>query len=120
MPSREVSPERYHCMGCGVHTKDIKEFYTLQNHIWRLVNPQHSGMLCIGCVEQRLGRELCMVDFTWCPLNAENLIEGSDRLKNRLLPSYRSGRFDEVTHLRRHLERHRWFHEQLSASTHAG
>ncbi len=42
------------------------------------------GMLCIGCLENRLGGLLTKDDFTDCPLNAINLITGSTRLKNRL------------------------------------
>jgi len=42
-------------------------------------------MLCIGCLENRLGGSLTKDDFTGAPLNAINLITGSTRLKNRLL-----------------------------------
>lgn len=42
------------------------------------------GMLCIGCLENRLGGLLTSDDFTDCLLNMRNLIIGSPRLKNRL------------------------------------
>ncbi len=42
------------------------------------------GMLCIGCLENRLGKLLTSDDFTDCLLNMRNLIIGSPRLKNRL------------------------------------
>jgi hypothetical protein len=42
------------------------------------------GMLCIGCLENRLGGLLTKDDFTSCVLNEINLITGSPRLKNRL------------------------------------
>jgi hypothetical protein len=41
-------------------------------------------MLCIGCLEQRLGRLLTKDDFTDAPVNSIWMGVGSTRLKNRL------------------------------------
>jgi hypothetical protein len=56
--------------------------------VWLSVNHYVQGMLCIGCLEKRLGRKLTPPDFTLCPLN-NNLNDPcfpkSARLLNRLL-----------------------------------
>jgi hypothetical protein len=41
-------------------------------------------MLCIGCLENRIGDQLTASDFSNAPLNSINLILGSTRLQNRL------------------------------------
>jgi hypothetical protein len=43
------------------------------------------GMLCIGCLENRIGGLLTKDDFTAAPINAIGIVTGSTRLKNRLL-----------------------------------
>lgn len=78
---------RFICMGCGVNTHEINEYYMINKSTWYFVadsNPD--GMLCIGCVEQKLGRKLTSKDFTTCPLNVESLQFGwrSERLMDRL------------------------------------
>ena len=55
--------ESYYCMDCGVDTLEIKEFYMIQDELWAQINPQLEGLLCIGCVEKRLGRKLKPGDF---------------------------------------------------------
>ena len=37
--------------------------------LWLKANPTDSGMLCIGCLEVRLGRTLTSEDFTDAPIN---------------------------------------------------
>jgi hypothetical protein len=58
----------------------------VRNSIWYSVTfgRECEGMLCIGCLEARLGRELEATDFTDCPLNDEKRTRGSARLRNRL------------------------------------
>lgn len=92
-----------HCIDCGIHTRVIKEYYMLEWDIWNsLIDPvaerylfdapvyyyldviQWYGMLCIGCVEHRLGRELKTYDFLDCPLNGDPDLERSPRLQARL------------------------------------
>lgn len=61
------------------------EYYMVTNRIWKRVNPKQVGMLCIGCLEERLGRKLMHADFLWCPLNVMNVFDrSSKRLKSRL------------------------------------
>jgi hypothetical protein len=42
------------------------------------------GMLCIGCLEGRLGRRLVRSDFTDAPINRMQRLARSSRLKGRL------------------------------------
>jgi hypothetical protein len=73
------------CLDCGVDTVAVGEYYTLFDDVWLAANPDYYGMLCIGCLEKRLGRELTPDDFTDCPLNSEKTRETSAvRLKARL------------------------------------
>jgi hypothetical protein len=41
-------------------------------------------ILCIGCLEKRIGRTLCRTDFIDAPINDPNEHQHSDRLRNRL------------------------------------
>ena len=66
----------------------------LQFELWRRIVPEnsHKGMLCIGCVEARLGRTLDSGDFLDAPINhmaSTGVISSSRRLRDRLrrLPS---------------------------------
>jgi hypothetical protein len=54
------------CLDCGVDTGAIDEYYRVTNELWARVNPGGDGMLCIGCLEKRLGRELTPDDFPSC------------------------------------------------------
>lgn len=75
----------YVCMDCQVNTRIIQEYYMVNFAIWREVVPERKGMLCIGCLEDRLGRTLNKEDFHDCPLNEDtDNWKKSERLKNRL------------------------------------
>jgi len=69
-------------MDCGVNTVDIDEYYGVWDDIWLFANPADFGMMCIGCLEHRLGRKLTPIDFTDWPIN--RVFPQSDRLKDRL------------------------------------
>lgn len=71
-------------MDCAACTNCDYEYYMVTDEVWLTANPKDRGMLCIGCLEQRLGRELTRKDFTGAPLNTINLLTGSTRLKARL------------------------------------
>jgi hypothetical protein len=69
-----------HCVDCGVDTLDVGEFYMVRADVWPL-DPL-GGMLCVGCLERRIGRRLVPADFTDCPLNRAR--GSSERLRSRL------------------------------------
>lgn len=76
------------CYDCGHDTQMMHEYYMLHNDVWWLATrgtPYLSEfMLCIGCVEKRLGRKLHKLDFSMAPINHKNEIKRSLLLKSRL------------------------------------
>jgi hypothetical protein len=72
------------CIGCGVHTGKEGEYYLIREPVWLAANPKRDGMMCIGCVEEHIGRKLEHSDFTFCPLNLRACFTGSERLKDRI------------------------------------
>ena len=81
--SNELDKKLFTCTDCAACTLCILEYYMVTDQVWSSVADR--GMLCIGCLEQRLGRKLTAVDFTACPLNDETVAwPKSDRLLERL------------------------------------
>lgn len=73
------------CMDCAIDTLETGEYYMLIKRIWNRIHDSYDGMLCIGCVEQRIGRELRPADFARCPLNTDQFKRHqSPRLRSRL------------------------------------
>lgn len=68
----------WHCKMCGVHTKQIGEFYEVFNKVWPM---KMRGCLCIGCLEGIIGRTLTPDDFTDSPRNTSPNI--SERMRTR-------------------------------------
>jgi len=66
--------ENFICLDCGVNTDEIREYYMLTSEVWLEAVPDREGMLCINCVELRLGRQLWPEDFMEAPLNFMNSI----------------------------------------------
>jgi hypothetical protein len=78
----------FDCRDCGVDTSQtdgISEYYMVNDDLWESAIST-SGMLCIGCLERRIGRRLTAADFTDCPLNSGLHWRQSVRLRNRLGP----------------------------------
>jgi hypothetical protein len=75
------------CVDCRWATLPLNEWYMVQDSVWRAagMGPE-GGCLCIGCLEERLGRMLTPDDFTDCKLNDLNKSDGSasSRLRKRL------------------------------------
>lgn len=73
------------CLDCNVHTDEIGEYYMIDFDLWNQVHPANKGMLCIGCVEERLGRQLHAADFIDALVNeVGGMFQQSDRLISRL------------------------------------
>lgn len=70
------------CVDCGVDTGEVHEYYMVADDLWAAAGDV-PGMLCIGCLETRLGRMLTRDDFTGAPVNAD-LWPQSSRLRARL------------------------------------
>jgi hypothetical protein len=60
-----MSEIRWLCLDCGKNTLHTDDYYMLRNKLWREIVPreQRHGMLCLSCIESRLGRPLCPGDF---------------------------------------------------------
>ena len=71
------------CLDCGVNTHEINEYYMVTDELWESVVPEIYGMLCIGCLERRIGRLLNSSDFIDCPVN-DGIFGLSDRVLNRM------------------------------------
>jgi hypothetical protein len=72
------------CLDSGTDTNRINEYYVVNNELWLSVNPADAGMLCIGCLEKRLGRRLTPDDFEDAPVNTWPTLHRSRRLLDRL------------------------------------
>ena len=80
------------CVDCGVGTLTLGEWYMVKDDVWekawadRLKSWYRDGLgveiLCIGCLEKRIGRTLTAIDFTDAPVN--DLSDNSARLRERL------------------------------------
>jgi hypothetical protein len=73
--------KEFECIDCSVNTHFIREYYMVQFDLWYSV--ANEGMLCIGCLEDRLGRNLTPEDFIDAPINY-GIFGFSDRMKDRL------------------------------------
>lgn len=75
------------CGDCGVDTAPKNgscEFYMVTHAVWKEAQRDKAMyFLCIGCLEQRLGRLLTSDDFSDVPLNYING-RNSERLNDRL------------------------------------
>jgi hypothetical protein len=61
------------CADCGVDTCPVDmgsraESFTVHDEVWAAAG-MGRGHLCVGCLEDRLGRQLTPADFIDCPLN---------------------------------------------------
>ena len=77
----DTEHEPFSCLDCAACTLCLHEYYMVHDSVWDSIADR--GMLCIGCLEQRLGREVSGADFTLVPLNLEKVMTGSERLKAR-------------------------------------
>lgn len=77
------SPLRWNCLDCGYHTS--LEHYYVRDDVWYGdAGMPESGMLCIGCLEARIGRVLTPADFPPVHVNDYRIHAMTDRLRSRL------------------------------------
>jgi hypothetical protein len=79
-------PWVFMCGDCGHDTRSIGEYYMVQDDLWdaALRRGGWVRMLCIGCLENRLGFTLSERHFIDCPLNERRRSNGSLRIRKRL------------------------------------
>jgi hypothetical protein len=82
------------CADCGIGTNTLGENYMVNPEVWEQAwagrrKSWHGKLpgteiLCIGCLEARIGRTLMRIDFTNCLLNTDPTEHRSERLRNRM------------------------------------
>jgi hypothetical protein len=84
------------CCDCGLGCNAAGEWYMVRDTVWELAwcgarnrrkSWQHlpgQDVLCVGCLERRIGRTLCADDFTDAPINDPTKGNASERLQARL------------------------------------
>lgn len=86
------SKAKWLCVDCSENTS--YEHYFAKNDVWfGLANMGEIGMLCVGCLELRIGRRLTPEDFTDAHINDPKTHPMTDRLRSRIL-----GTFKENSH----------------------
>jgi hypothetical protein len=75
----------FNCWDCNVNTLEIDEYYMVDDGVWEVATEDFGGdgMLCIGCLEARLGGKLVASDFPDLPIN-RGVFPYSTRLQHRL------------------------------------
>jgi hypothetical protein len=84
------------CVDCGVGTSTLGEWYMVNDEVWQQAwagqfKPWHAlpgqQVLCIGCLEKRIGRTLTAADFMdGVEVNDPGKRHMSDRFRDRLMP----------------------------------
>ncbi len=79
------------CADCGFDTNAGGEYYMVHDQIWHQACaakpvPTDQAILCIGCLERRIGRTLTKCDFSDVPLNDYEVAgdHWSETLRDRL------------------------------------
>lgn len=80
-----MSRQKWLCLDCKVDTGKISEHYFVNTPLWMEVVGTNKGMLCVGCLEKRIGRKLILQDFTDCYLNNPKKNTMSVRLQSRII-----------------------------------
>jgi hypothetical protein len=78
------SRRKFLCLDCRIDTGKIHEHYFIQTPLWMKLVGSNQGMLCVGCLELRLGRKLIASDFTNASINTASHEAKSQRLMERL------------------------------------
>lgn len=103
----EVSPL---CQVCGEDTEALAEYYMVKFELWKASVPfeMQGGMLCVGCLEGLLGRELVREDFLEAPVNYS--ANKSERLLARLGEWFRAadGPFESPDEMKKTMDRLSW------------
>lgn len=64
--------DHWTCKGCGKNCfLSEYDYYMIQDRLWNACGVGNE-MLCIECLQTRIGRKLTYKDFTNCPLNEKN------------------------------------------------
>jgi hypothetical protein len=63
-PFRGLRPVRWYCVDCDLDTLEAGHYYSVHDALWAAAGmAPNGGMLCLDCLERRLGRALALDDF---------------------------------------------------------
>lgn len=79
------SRKKWLCLDCGEDTGKMNEHYFIHTETWLSVVGSTVGMLCVSCLETRLGRKLVASDFPCVTINHPKHGAKSKKLLDRLL-----------------------------------
>jgi hypothetical protein len=76
--------DTFACTDCGHDTQFMHEYYMVNDCVWyAALEIDEATMLCIRCLETRIGRQLRSADFMDAPINW-GVFRQSLRLRSRL------------------------------------
>lgn len=82
---RTITSKLWNCRDCRRNTAILGEYYSVNNDVWREGGlAPDGGLLCVKCLEGRLGRTLRPGDFVSCRVNEDPTRYRSDLLCSRL------------------------------------
>lgn len=78
------------CWDCGEDTSNIGEYYMVNDAVWKQAVENKKTIFCIGCLENKLKRELTPDDFSeklHLPINCpkESFLRYGTKISDRLL-----------------------------------
>lgn len=77
------SKSKWNCVDCGRNTK--LEHYFVNEDVWFvLAKMPEQGMLCVNCIEKRIGRQLTSSDFTQAHINNPRTNAMTNQLRSRI------------------------------------
>lgn len=79
-----MSRKKFLCLDCKVDTGKTHEHYFINTDLWLKVVGSKTGMLCIGCLEQHIGRKLTKTDFPNVTINNPKYQAMSNQLLDRI------------------------------------
>jgi hypothetical protein len=75
----------FNCLDCQVNTLDNLEYYMVEDYVWQQSGLDScEGMLCIRCLEFRIGRKLISSDFPDLPINTQEFFLKSSLFQSRI------------------------------------
>lgn len=78
-----LSDTKWWCVDCQIHTGAVGDYYMVQDDMWE-THGVGDGMLCLVCLEKRVGRELKADDFTEALVNKGALTFRSELMRQRV------------------------------------
>ena len=71
------------CQDCGCDTIRTNNWYMVRDSVWLRAMPSRAGILCIPCLEWRLGQPLVPADFKFTPGELQPMALASRPQANR-------------------------------------